>query len=112
VRGRRTGRLDHAADSQCHDAAWTAFDAAATACYPPQFDTIVFATANGIPLDAHDMRRSFGSVLDAAGLNPTALAPRDLRKSLTGNTRSSTQGRPQVETPMGRQELNLRALDP
>jgi integrase len=48
---------------------------------PPASDTLVFGTANGTELDAHNVRRSFRRVVDAAGLDPDAWTPRELRHS-------------------------------
>jgi integrase len=44
-------------------------------------DTLVFGTANGTELDAHNVRRSFRKVVAGAGLDPTAWTPRELRHS-------------------------------
>ncbi|WP_433296145.1 tyrosine-type recombinase/integrase [Pseudonocardia sp. CA-142604] len=49
--------------------------------HPPPADALVFATANGTALDAHNVRRSFRHVNAAAGLNPAAWTPRELRHS-------------------------------
>jgi integrase len=49
--------------------------------HPPPPDALVFATANGTALDAHNVRRSFRRVIAAADLNPTAWTPRELRHS-------------------------------
>jgi integrase len=49
--------------------------------HPPAPDALVFATANGTALDAHNVRRSFRRVAAAAGLDPTAWTPRELRHS-------------------------------
>jgi integrase len=48
---------------------------------PPARDALVFATANGTALDAHNVRRSFRRVAAAADLDPTAWTPRELRHS-------------------------------
>jgi integrase len=42
--------------------------------HPPP-DALVFATANGTALDAHNVRRSFRRVIAAAGLNPAVWTP-------------------------------------
>lgn len=42
---------------------------------------LVFATANGTELDAHNVRRSVRRVIAAAKLDPTAWTPRELRHS-------------------------------
>ena len=42
--------------------------------HPPP-DALVFATANGSALDAHNVRRSFRRVIAAAGLNPRGVDP-------------------------------------
>ena len=47
----------------------------------PAADALVFATSNGTPLDAHNVRRSFRRVAAAAGLDPTDWTPRELRHS-------------------------------
>lgn len=44
-------------------------------------DALVFGTANGTELDAHNVRRAFRKVVEAAGLDPTAWTPRELRHS-------------------------------
>jgi integrase len=44
-------------------------------------ESLVFGTANGTELDAHNVRRSFRKVVAAAGLDPTAWTPRELRHS-------------------------------
>lgn len=41
----------------------------------------MFGTANGTELDTHNVRRSFRRVVDAAGLDPDAWTPRELRHS-------------------------------
>jgi Phage integrase family len=48
---------------------------------PPAAGDFVFATARGTALDAHNVRRSFRSVVASAGLNPREWTPRDLRHS-------------------------------
>jgi integrase len=48
---------------------------------PPATGELVFATANGTQLDAHNVRRSFRRIVEAAGLDPTAWTPRELRHS-------------------------------
>ena len=47
----------------------------------PAPDALVFGTANGTELDAHNVRRSFRRVLTAAGLDADAWTPRELRHS-------------------------------
>jgi integrase len=42
---------------------------------------LVFSTSTGSPLDPHNVRRSLRAVLAAAGLDPKAWAPRELRHS-------------------------------
>ncbi|WP_433296387.1 tyrosine-type recombinase/integrase [Pseudonocardia sp. CA-142604] len=49
--------------------------------HPPPPDALVIATANDTALDAHNVRRSFRHVNAAAGLNPAAWTPRELRHS-------------------------------
>jgi site-specific recombinase XerD len=44
-------------------------------------DDLVFATANGTELDAHNVRRSFRRVAEAPGLDPAEWTPRELRHS-------------------------------
>jgi len=44
-------------------------------------DALVFGTANGTELDAHNVRRSFRKVVAAAGLDETEWTPRELRHS-------------------------------
>lgn len=39
---------------------------------PPAPDDLVFATAHGTQLDAHNLRRSFRRIIVAAGLDPTS----------------------------------------
>jgi integrase len=50
---------------------------------------LVFGTANGTQLDAHNVRRSFRKVVAAAELDPTAWTPRELRHSFV-STRSAS----------------------
>ncbi len=47
----------------------------------PAPDALVFATSNGTQLDRHNVLRAFRRVVDAAGLDPTAWTPRELRHS-------------------------------
>jgi integrase len=47
----------------------------------PGSDALVFGTANGTELDAHNVRRTFRRVLEATELDPTAWTPRELRHS-------------------------------
>lgn len=47
----------------------------------PTADALVFATGNGTELDAHNVRRTFRRVAAAAGLDPAAWTPRELRHS-------------------------------
>jgi integrase len=42
---------------------------------------LVFATRNGTPLSAHNVRRDFRKVIDAAGLTGQEWTPRELRQS-------------------------------
>ena len=49
--------------------------------HPPAADDLVFGTSNGTELDAHNVRRTFRRVADAAGLDPAAWTPRELRHS-------------------------------
>lgn len=44
-------------------------------------DSLVFGSATGTPLDAHNVRRSFRRVVRAAGLNAGEWTPRELRHS-------------------------------
>jgi len=44
-------------------------------------DGLVFGSANGTELDAHNVRRSFRKVVAAAGLDSAAWTPRELRHS-------------------------------
>ena len=48
---------------------------------PPDPGALVFGTSNGTELDAHNVRRAFRRVVDAAGLDPDAWTPRELRHS-------------------------------
>lgn len=48
---------------------------------PPAGDALVFATATGTPLDAHNVRRSFRRIIDAAGLDAARWTPREMRHS-------------------------------
>jgi integrase len=48
---------------------------------PPAPGDLVFATANGTALDAHNVRRSFRRIVAAAGLDPREWTPRELRHS-------------------------------
>ena len=41
----------------------------------------MFGTRNGTELDAHNIRRAFRRVVAAAGLDPAAWTPRELRHS-------------------------------
>ena len=43
--------------------------------------SLVFGTRNGTELDAHNIRRAFRRVVAAAGLDPAAWTPRELRHS-------------------------------
>ncbi|HWM01974.1 MAG TPA: site-specific integrase, partial [Actinophytocola sp.] len=47
----------------------------------PAGDGLVFASTAGTALDAHNVRRSFRRVVDAAGLDPAAWTPREMRHS-------------------------------
>lgn len=47
----------------------------------PVGNTLVFATANGTQLDAHNVRRSFRKIVDTAGLDAAQWTPRELRRS-------------------------------
>ena len=49
--------------------------------HPPAADDLVLGTSNGTELDAHNVRRTFRRVADAAGLDPAAWTPRELRHS-------------------------------
>jgi integrase len=44
-------------------------------------DRLVFVTRNGTPLDAHNVRRDFRKVAEAAGLAAGEWTPRELRHS-------------------------------
>jgi site-specific recombinase XerD len=44
-------------------------------------DCYVFATRNGTPMDAHNVRRDFRKVITAAGLTGKDWTPRELRQS-------------------------------
>ena len=48
---------------------------------PPAADGLVFTSAAGTPLDAHNVRRTFRRVTTAAGLDPAAWTPREMRHS-------------------------------
>jgi len=47
----------------------------------PSGDSLVFVSGVGTALDAHNVRRAFRRVAAAAGLDPTAWTPRELRHS-------------------------------
>jgi len=47
----------------------------------PAPDALVFGTRNGTELDRHNVLRAFRRVVDAAGLDPDAWTPRELRHS-------------------------------
>ena len=47
----------------------------------PAGDELVFATANGTQLDAHNVRRSFRKIIDSAGLDAGQWTPREMRHS-------------------------------
>ena len=47
----------------------------------PAPDALVFATRNGTELDRHNVLRAFRRVVAAAGLDPSAWTPRELRHS-------------------------------
>ncbi len=47
----------------------------------PPADALVFGTRSGTELDAHNVRRTFRRVASAAGLDPAAWTPRELRHS-------------------------------
>jgi len=47
----------------------------------PAPTALVFGTRNGTELDAHNIRRAFRRVVAAAGLDPAAWTPRELRHS-------------------------------
>ena len=44
-------------------------------------ETLVFGTRNGTKLDSHNVRRAFRRIVAAAGLDPAAWTPRELRHS-------------------------------
>jgi site-specific recombinase XerD len=47
----------------------------------PAPDALVFGTRNGTELDRHNVLRALRRVIDAAGLDPDAWIPRELRHS-------------------------------
>ncbi len=47
----------------------------------PDGEALVFGTRNGTELDSHNVRRAFRRIVAAAGLDPAAWTPRELRHS-------------------------------
>jgi integrase len=74
----RKSRRRIAIPSRCVDAL-----TAHRAClgYLPDDAALVFGTRNGTELDSHNVRRAFRRIVAAAGLDPAAWTPRELRHS-------------------------------
>ncbi len=61
---------------------------AESGCQLEEFD-LVFSTTTGSPLDPANVRRAFRRVVAAAGMNPMAWTPRELRHSFVSLLSSS-----------------------
>ncbi len=67
----------------------------------PAADALVFGTRNGTELDAHNVRRAFRRVVAAAGLDPAAWTPRQLRHSFVSLLSDSGMSLEQIARLLG-----------